>query len=60
MGHEEEWSRLFAGGGEAYARQLASQLESGEREFSPRSWREAEAWHCERSWKATGDRKSVV
>ncbi len=36
MGHEEEWSRLFAGGGEAYARQLASQLESGEREFSPR------------------------
>ncbi len=36
MGHEEEWSRLFAGGGEAYARKLASQLESGEREFSPR------------------------
>lgn len=36
MGHEQEWERLFAEGAGEYAGQLASQLESGEREFSPR------------------------
>jgi hypothetical protein len=24
------------------------------------SWREAEAWHCERSWKATGEGAASV
>lgn len=36
MGTERELERLLAQGGEVCARQLACQLESGEREFSPR------------------------
>lgn len=36
MDREQEWQRLFAEGAGEYARQLACQLESGEREFSPR------------------------